>query len=240
MRAKKRNTIIKAVSIPVVAVLLIVAIILGISYVVQWYNNPNKDFKVTHVATIKIKDYGTVRVNLYGEEAPISVSNFVPKPFTPFEFCPQITAEELHRKHQVLVNAITTKKISLSWHDSETSALEGVLARGDRRVGQAILNAFLDGAKMDSWGECFSYERWMKAFEKAGLDPEFYANRERSTQEINPWDHLDYGVNKKFLIDEYYKACKEVTTPNCREKCAGCGAAKYGEGVCFEKCKTAL
>lgn len=175
-----------------------------------------------------------------GVTVSISVSNFVPKPFTPFEFCPQITAEELHRKHQVLVNAITTKKISLSWHDSETSALEGVLARGDRRVGQAILKAFQDGAKMDSWGECFSYERWMRAFETAGLDPKFYANRERKPDEINPWDHLDYGVNKKFLINEYNKACNEATTPNCREKCAGCGAAKYGEGVCFEKCKTVL
>lgn len=170
----------------------------------------------------------------------ISVSNFVPKPFTPFQFCPQITAEELHRKHQVLLDAITTKKISLSWHDSKTSALEGVLARGDRRTGAAILNAFNEGAKMDSWGECFDYELWMKAFEKAGIDTKFYANRQRDFEEINPWDHLDYAVSKKFLINEYKKACDAETTPNCREKCAGCGASKYGEGVCFEKCKNDL
>ena len=175
-----------------------------------------------------------------GITVSISVSNFVPKPFTPFQFCPQITAEELHRKHKVLVDAVTTKKISLSWHDSETSALEGVFARGDRRIGEAILNAFNDGAKMDSWGECFDYERWMKAFEKAKIDPAFYANRRREFTEINPWDHLDYGVTKDFLIKEYETACREITTPNCREKCAGCGAAKYGEGVCFEKCKASL
>lgn len=175
-----------------------------------------------------------------GVTVSISVSNFVPKPFTPFQFCPQITAEELHRKHKVLVDAIKTKKISLSWHDSETSALEGVLARGDRRVGKAVLKAFQDGAKMDSWGECFDYNRYMKAFNAVGLDPEFYANRQRSFDEINPWDHLDYGVEKRFMVKEYKLAVSEKTTPNCREKCAGCGAAKYGEGVCFEKCKASL
>lgn len=175
-----------------------------------------------------------------GVTVSLGVSNFVPKPFTPFQFCPQITAEELHRKHQVLLSAITTKKISLSWHDSKTSALEGVFARGDRRLSKVILNAFKDGAKMDSWGEGFDFERWMSAFEKSGIDPVFYANRQRDLNEINPWDHLDYGVSKKFLIREYEKACNEQTTPNCREKCAGCGAAKYGEGVCFEKCKTVL
>lgn len=170
----------------------------------------------------------------------VSVSNFVPKPFTPFQFCPQITATELHRKHTVLTEAITTKKISLSWHDSKTSALEGAFARGDRRLGEVILNAFNMGAKMDGWGECFDYDKWMKAFEKAGLDPAFYANRERAVEEIAPWDHLDYGVTKQFLIKEYKTALNEKTTPNCREKCAGCGAAKYGEGVCFEKCTASL
>lgn len=170
-----------------------------------------------------------------GVNVSISVSTFVPKPFTPFEFCAQITEEEMRRRQQLLRDSVTTKKISLSWHDSATSALEGAMARGDRRMGQVILNAYHAGAKMDSWGECFDLERWLKAFADAGLTPAFYANRERSTEEINPWDHLDYGVSKAFLIREYALAKCAATTPNCREKCAGCGAAKYGKGVCFEK-----
>lgn len=175
-----------------------------------------------------------------GVNVSISVSTFVPKPFTPFQFCPQISKDEMRRRQQLLRDSITTKKISLSWHDSDTSALEGALARGDRRMGEVLLNAFNMGAKMDSWGESFSYDLWMNAFEKAGLSAEFYSNRERAVDEINPWDHLDYGVSKEFLIKEYNLAIEETTTPNCREKCAGCGANKYGKGVCFEKCKNVL
>lgn len=170
-----------------------------------------------------------------GVTVSISVSTFVPKPFTPFEFCAQITEEEMRRRQQLLRDSVTTKKISLSWHDSATSALEGAMARGDRRMGQVILHAYRAGAKMDSWGECFDLNRWLEAFAAAGVTPEFYANRERTTDEINPWDHLDYGVSKEFLIREYRLAKCAATTPNCREKCAGCGAAKYGKGVCFEK-----
>ncbi len=170
-----------------------------------------------------------------GVNVSISVSTFVPKPFTPFQFCPQITEEEMRRRQQLLRDSVTTKKISLSWHDSATSSLEGAMARGDRRMGKVILNAYLSGAKMDSWGEYFDYNRWLEAFKSAGLTPEFYANRERDTSEINPWDHLDFGVSKEFLVREYSLAKCAATTPNCREKCAGCGAAKYGKGVCFEK-----
>ncbi len=175
-----------------------------------------------------------------GVTVSISVSNFVPKPFTPFQFCPQITKEEILRKQELLRNSVTTKKISLSWHDSATSALEGAFARGDRRMGQVVENAFKLGAKMDGWGECFSEDIWQEAFRLSGLKPEFYANRQRLLDEINPWDHLDFGVTKDFLIKEYNLALGETTTPNCREKCAGCGAARYGKGVCFEKCKTDL
>lgn len=175
-----------------------------------------------------------------GVNVSISVSNFVPKPFTPFEFCPQITEAEIRRKQQILKESVKSKKISLSWHDSEVSALEGAMARGDRRMGQVILNAFKAGAKMDGWDEYFNYSRWLKAFEDAGLSPEFYANRERKTDEIMPFEHLDYAVSKEFLIKEYKLALAEITTPNCRQKCAGCGAAKYGKGVCFEKCKADL
>ena len=192
-----------------------------------------------------IAELGQKIVNLYysmhnrtkgkGVNVSISVSTFVPKPFTPFQFCAQITEEEMRRRQQLLRDSITTKKISLSWHDSKTSFLEGALARGDRRMGKVLLNAFKMGAKMDSWGECFDIERYITAFEKANLSTEFYANRERKTDEVNPWDHLDYGVTKDFLIKEYCLAKCASTTPNCREKCAGCGAAKYGRGVCFEK-----
>ena len=166
----------------------------------------------------------------------ISVSTFVPKPFTPFQFEPQITKEEILRKQQYLRDCITTKKISLSWHDSSTSFLEGVFARGDRKLGAVIEAAVKKGCRFDGWDECFELDKWLEAFKDCGIDPSFYANRERSFEEINPWDMLDYGVTKKFLICQNELAHKGLTTPNCREKCAGCGANKYGEGVCFEKC----
>ena len=170
-----------------------------------------------------------------GVNVSISVSTFVPKPFTPFQFCPQITEDEMRRRQQLLRDSITTKKISLSWHESKISALEGVLARGDRRLGKVLLNAFEKGAKLDSWDECFDFELWLDCFKNAGLDMGFYANRERCVCEVNPWDHLDYGVTKDFLIKEYTLAKEGNTTPNCREKCSLCGANKYGKGVCFEK-----
>lgn len=165
----------------------------------------------------------------------ISVSSFVPKPFTPFQFEPQITREEIVRRQKYLRECLTTRKITLSWHGNETSFLEGVFARGDRRLGRVIETAFRKGCHFDSWDECFDLERWLSAFEECGLDPAFYANRTRSFDEITPWEHLDYGVTKQFLICQNRLAHEAVTTPNCREKCAGCGAAVYGEGVCFEK-----
>ena len=165
----------------------------------------------------------------------ISVSNFVPKPFTPFQFEPQITRDEILRKQQLLRDSIRTKKISLSWHESKTSFLEGVFARGDRRLSAVMLKAYELGCRFDGWDEYFEYEKWLEAFSECGLDPSFYANRRRSFDEINPWDHLDYCVTKNFLINESIKAYAEKTTPNCREGCSGCGANIFGEGVCFEK-----
>lgn len=165
----------------------------------------------------------------------ISVSTFVPKPFTPFQFEPQITKDEILRKQEYLRSQITTKKISLSWHDSSTSFLEGVFARGDRRLGRVIESALQKGCRFDGWDECFQLDKWLEAFFECGIEPAFYANRQRTFEEVNPWDMLDYGVDKKFLICQNELAHKGITTPNCREKCAGCGANKYGEGVCFEK-----
>lgn len=165
----------------------------------------------------------------------ISVSTFVPKPFTPFEFEPQIGKEEIERRQTVLKYSNKNRRVNISWHDSSTSLLEGAFARGDRRLGSVIESAFKKGCKFDSWNECFKPELWAEAFNENGLSPEFYAGRKREYTEVNPWDHLDYGVTKKFLICENERAHRAETTPNCREKCAGCGANRYGEGVCFEK-----
>ena len=165
----------------------------------------------------------------------ISVSTFVPKPFTPFQFEPQIKKQEIVRRQEYLKSCIKTRKISLSYHDSNTSFLEGVLARGDRRLGAVIEKALEKGCKFDSWTEYFDLEKWLEAFKECGLNPEFYANRERAFEEITPWEHLDYAVSKEFLIRENKTAKAEKTTANCREKCSACGANCYGEGVCFEK-----
>ncbi len=165
----------------------------------------------------------------------ISVSSFVPKPFTPFQFEPQITREEILRRQKLLRESITTKKITLSWHESQTSFLEGVFARGDRRLGAVIERALELGCRFDGWDECFDIGKWEQAFEDCKIYPDFYANRTREYDEVNPWDHLDYCVSKRFLIKENETAHAAVTTPNCREKCAGCGANCFGEGVCFEK-----
>ena len=165
----------------------------------------------------------------------ISVSSFVPKPFTPFQYEPQDTLEDIERKQKLLVSSLTTKKITLSWHDSRTSILEGVFARGDRRLGSVLYEAFKLGCKFDGWGECFEYEKWVKAFENCGVDPEFYNHRARSFDEVLPWSHIDYCVSDDFLKEQNRLAHMAVTTPNCREKCSACGAACFKEGVCVEK-----
>ncbi len=165
----------------------------------------------------------------------ISVSTFVPKPFTPFEFEPQITRDEMERRQKHLKYANKNRKVNISWHDSSTSFLEGAFARGDRRLGAVLESAFKKGCRFDSWNECFKLDAWLEAFAECGISPEFYANRQREYTEINPWEHLDYGVTKQFLINENRLAHNEKTTPNCREKCSACGANCYGEGVCFEK-----
>ena len=165
----------------------------------------------------------------------ISVSTFVPKPFTPFQFEPQIEKEEMKRRQQYLRDSVTTKKISLSWHTSDVSFLEGVFARGDRRLGAVIEKAFELGCKFDGWDECFSLEKWLEAFKLCGVDPAFYANRKREFDEVLPWDHLDYGITKKFLVEQNNLAHNAITTHNCLEKCANCGENCFKGGVCFEK-----
>ncbi len=171
-----------------------------------------------------------------GVTVSVSVSCFVPKPFTPFQWEPQDSIAKLREKQQLLRESVTTRKISLSWHDAETSYLEAVLARGDRRLGKALLEAFRRGFNLDAWSEHFDFDAWMEIFRTVGLDPDFYACRRRDEQEIFPWDHIDIGVTKEFLLSENREAHKSITTPNCREKCSHCGAACYKGGVCVERC----
>ncbi|MBQ6815924.1 MAG: TIGR03960 family B12-binding radical SAM protein [Clostridia bacterium] len=165
----------------------------------------------------------------------VSVSTFVPKPFTPFQFEPQITKDEIERRQQILKDSIKTKKVSLSWHDSRVSFLEGVFARGDRRLGDVIERAVQLGCKFDGWDECFNLDLWLQAFKDCGVDPAFYANRQREFTELLPWEHLDYGITKEFLIEQDKLAHNQTTTPNCREKCSNCGATCFKGGVCYEK-----
>lgn len=165
----------------------------------------------------------------------VSVSTFVPKPFTPFQFEPQIMPEEIIRRQQLLKYSNTNKKVNVSWHDPATTVMEGVLARGDRRLSVVIEKAYKKGCKFDSWNEYFKPELWDEAFKECNIDPAFYSARTRSFDEILPWEHLDYGVTKEFFIRQNIAAHAAKTTPNCREKCSACGAACYGEGVCFEK-----
>ena len=162
-----------------------------------------------------------------------SVSCFIPKPKTPFEFCGFNGVDELRRKQALLVGSVHSRKISISWHDAKTSYVETVLAKGDRKVHRAILAAYRSGAVFDGWNEGFDYERWLKAFEDSGTDADFYAIRERSFDEFEPWDIVDYGVSKNFLIREYGKAMESMTTPNCRERCSGCGVNQFTGRECF-------
>jgi len=161
-----------------------------------------------------------------------SASTFVPKPHTPFQWEPQDTIEVIHQKQEHMLRSVTSKKITLNWHDADTSFLEAVFARGDRRLGAVLLEAHRLGCRFDSWEEFYSLDTWRKAFENCGIDPAFYANRRRSYEEVLPWDHIDFGITKAFLIAEHKKALEAKTTPHCREKCAGCGAAALTGGVC--------
>ena len=158
----------------------------------------------------------------------ISVSCFVPKPFTPFQWEPQDGMDELLRKQRLLKESIKSKKITYNYHDARVSYIEAVFARGDRRLSRALLEASSRGIRLDGWDEFFSFEGWTEAFAAAGLDPDFYAARRREYSELLPWDHIDCGVSKAFLIKESEKARAGITTPDCRTKCSGCGANRLG------------
>ncbi len=167
-----------------------------------------------------------------GVTVSISVASFVPKPFTPFQWEPQDTREMLLEKQKHLLESIHTKKINASFHKVDISFLEGVFARGDRRLGKAILWAWEHGCKFDSWDDSFRIDVWEEAFRACGLDPLFYTSRRRDFSEVLPWDHLDFGIRKAFLQKENEKAHRSETTPHCRIQCAGCGANKLNGGNC--------
>ena len=164
----------------------------------------------------------------------ISVATFVPKPFTPFQFEPQDTREMIEHKQKLLMDSVKTKKIRVSYHNPDVSMLEAILAKGDRRLCKAVYAAWKNGCKFDSWDEYFKYDKWLEAFEECGIDPSFYANRRFDYDEILPWDHLDYYISKEFFIRENKTAHQAVTTPNCRQKCSGCGVTARTGGKCFE------
>lgn len=169
-----------------------------------------------------------------GVQVTISVACFVPKPDTPFQFCAQDRREQLREKQRYLLSCVHSKKIKVNYHDSATSVLEGVFAKGDRRLGRVIETAYRNGAFFDTWEEYFDYDRWLEAFRECGIDPDFYNYREIGLDEVTPWDHLDVGVTRAHLVREYQKALRAETTQPCNRQCSGCGANKLLGGPCFD------
>jgi radical SAM family uncharacterized protein len=165
----------------------------------------------------------------------VSSSSFVPKPFTAFQWVAQDSRDDIIYKQHVIKDSIKSRRIKYNYHDNKTSYLEGVFARGDRRLCPVIIRAVEKGCKFDGWSDYFDFDKWMEAFDELGIDPDFYTNRERPYEEVLPWDHIDIGVTKEFFMRENEKAKQAITTPNCREKCAGCGMASFGTGVCMER-----
>jgi len=166
-----------------------------------------------------------------GVKITVSTSCFIPKPHSPFQWEEQISREEYLRRVSLLRNAITAKSVNYNWHDAETSLIEGALSRGDRKVADAIENVWKAGGRLDAWQEYYDHDRWLKAFTDAGLDIAFYANRERPLDEILPWDVIDVGVRREHLVSEHDKGHRSELSPDCRHKCAGCGAAKLLKGI---------
>ena len=168
-----------------------------------------------------------------------STSFFVPKPFTPFQWAPMCTKEQFLERASIvnhrMKEMLNKKSLRYNWHEADVTVLEGVLARGDSKVAAVIEEAYRQGAIYDSWSEYFNNDIWMKAFETCGVDIDFYTTRERSLDEVFPWDFIDAGVTKDFLKREWANAQAETVTPNCRMRCSGCGVRKYGGGVCFEE-----
>ena len=167
-----------------------------------------------------------------------SSSFFVPKPFSPLQWATMQPMEEYIRRagivQEAFRNQLNRKSLRYNWHTAEVTVLEGVFARGDRKVGKVLEEAYRLGCIYDAWDEYFDYDKWLQAFENTGVDMDFYNLRKRELDEIFPWDFIDTGVSKEFLKREWKNAHDEKVTPNCRMKCSGCGAMKFGGGVCYE------
>ena len=168
----------------------------------------------------------------------ISTSFFVPKPFTPFQWAPMYEKEHYlncaKTVNEAVKGQLNKKSIRYNWHEADVTVLEGILARGDRKLSAVILRAYEKGCMFDAWSDFFNYDAWIEAFEETGVDPGFYTVRERPLDEILPWDFIDAGVTKEFLKREYAHALEGVVMKNCRQQCSGCGAGKYQGGVCIE------
>ena len=169
----------------------------------------------------------------------VSTSFFVPKPFTPFQWAKMFRpgdylgfAKTVNHEIKEMLNQ---KSIRYNWHQADVTLLEGIFARGDRRISAVIREAYENGALYDAWTEYWNYDRWLQAFETCKIDMDFYTVRERKTDEILPWDFIDIGVTKKFLQKEWERALRGEVTPNCRMNCSGCGAGRYQTGVCTER-----
>ena len=168
-----------------------------------------------------------------GLRITVSTSWFVPKPFTAFQWEAQISRSEYERRVRLLREAITAKAVTYNWHDGDVSFLEAVLARGDRRLGRVLERACRKGARLDAWSDCFDLNRWLEAFAECGLDPAFYANRERTREEILPWSMISCYVSDDYLWRQRQLAYQSVTTPDCRTQCSGCGANSVEGGECY-------
>ncbi len=202
----------------------------------------DEDVSAIAVLSDKIaRQYYTLPKEQRPRKADITISTafFVPKPFTPFQWAAQIRPDEYLRRTGVLASSLkeqlNNKSITYNWHDSQTSVLEALFARGDRRVSKLILEAYRLGCIFDSWTECFSYDKWKKAIENTGFDVDFYVTRERGGDELFPWDFIDAGVRKEFLRREYVNGLAGKVTKNCREQCSGCGAKAWECGICVNR-----
>ncbi len=192
---------------------------------------------IAHLAEKVVEEYFHVPrdVRKRGLRVTVSTSILVPKPFTPFQWAPMNQVPEVREKISSLRDAIKSKAINYNWHESQLSYLEAVFARGDRKLCDVLVKAFEKGARFDGWNEYFKFELWQEAFEECGVNGEFYAYRERNYDEVLPWDFIDIGVSKKYLISENEKAKEMVLTPDCRERCTGCGInTSFKERKCFD------
>ena len=201
---------------------------------------PEDQKEIAHLAEKIAERYYEIPKDQRNGKCQITVSTsfFVPKPFTPFQWARMCTIDEFlgsaRTVNHEIKDQLNKKSIRYNWHEADVSVLEGLLARGDRKVAEVLKDVYEHGGIYDAWSETFDNQKWVDALERTGTDMNFYVHRERSLEEKLPWDFIQIGVTKKHLLKEWERAHQEEVTVNCRQKCAGCGAACYKGGVCFE------